>query len=306
MSDQPPPAPARQGGLSLCMPVYNKARLLPRTLASIQRQNIPDLEIVAVDNGSKDDSRQVLESWRDRLDVKIYSLPKTISLYDNWLLALSLGTREFLKLQLADDVIPDGAINTLLQHLRAHEELGFVFGNTWPMAENGDLIESGDTHAYWSEVNGIRAQAGRARTLREKAGCLARMRIGWSLFGDANATIFRAQLLAHLRRGIHHQSAAFETWPEYEINLRLLAAAQGGHLDIAGSYFSYDLDGHLARVESPGMRRRLIDMPAASLFFLLMLDPDLRPLVHEAGLRYQLKLVCWFVAKHTLIHLGKR
>ena len=47
-------------------------------------------------------------------------------------------------------------------------------------------------------------------------------------------------------------------------------------------------------------------MPAANLVFLLMLDPDLRPLVRQAGLRYQLKLACWFAAKHTLMHFGKR
>lgn len=305
MNDQPQSAP-RKAGLSICMPVYNKGKLLPRTLASIQRQNIADLEIVAVDNGSTDDSRKILESWQDRLDIKIYALPKTISLYENWLLALSLGTREFLKLQLADDMIPDGAINTLLHHLRSHEELGFVLGNTWPMADDGSLIESGDTHAYWSEVNGIRAQMGRARTLKEKADCLARLRIGWSLFGDANSTIFRADLLDHLRHGINHQTAPFQTWPEYEINLRLFAVAQGGHLNISGSYFSYDEDGHLTKVESKPFRRRTHDMPAANLVFLLMLDPDLRPLVRQAGLRYQLKLACWFAAKHTLMHFGKR
>ena len=71
MNDRPQSAP-RKAGLSICMPVYNKGKLLPRTLASIQRQNIADLEIVAVDNGSKDDSRKILESSRSCQDSRIF------------------------------------------------------------------------------------------------------------------------------------------------------------------------------------------------------------------------------------------
>lgn len=288
------------------MPVYNKARLLPRTLASIQRQNISELEVVAVDNGSTDGSRQVLESWQDRLEIKIHSLPRTISLHDNWLLALSLGTREFLKLQLADDVIPDGAVNPLLQHLQSCADLGFVLGNTLPIDEAGAIISRGGTCDFWNEVNGIRARMGRARTLQERADCLAGMRIGWSLFGDANAAIFRANLLPVLRLGVDNSAPAFQAWPEYEIILRLFAAANCAHLDLASSLFSYDADGHLERINTLTMRRRIFDMPAASQIFLLLLDPDLRPLVRLAGWRYQFKLALWFAAKHTLIHYGKR
>lgn len=299
-------SPPRARGLSICIPVYNKARLLPRTLESIERQNISELEVVAVDNGSTDDSRKVLESWRDRLNLKIHSLPKTISLHDNWLLALSLGTREHLKLQLADDVIPDGAVNQLWQHLQSHPELGFVLGNTLPIDEQSKIISGGGTRDFWNEVNGIRARMGRARTLKERADCLASMRIGWSLFGDANAAIFRAELLPVLRLGVDNSAAAFQAWPEYEIILRLFAAANCAHLDLASSLFSYDADGHLARIQSLTLRRRIFDMPAASQIFLLLLDPDLRPLVRLAGWRYQFKLALWFAAKHTMVHYGKR
>lgn len=225
-----------KGGLPVCIPVYNKAALLGRTLESIRRQNIAHLEVVAVNKGSTDDSLKVLELWRDRLNLKIFPLPKTIFAPENWLLALSLGTGKFLKLQLADDPIPDGALTALL-----------ACGNSLPIADRGEIIRTGVLHDYWSIINRTRAEFAAARNLREKGACLARMRIGSRMFGDANSTVFRASLLPHLRQGINNLSTSFQTWPEYEINLRLFAAAEARHLDIPVSHFSYDSDNHLKK-----------------------------------------------------------
>jgi len=46
--------------ISVIMPVYNGAAFLPASLASIQRQNQPGLEMVLIDDGSTDDSAAVI------------------------------------------------------------------------------------------------------------------------------------------------------------------------------------------------------------------------------------------------------
>lgn len=298
--------PEDKGGLSICIPVYNKAPLLGRTLESIRRQNIDNLEVVAVDNGSKDDSLKILESWRDRLHLKIYSLPKTISAPENWLLALSLATREFTKLQGADDIIPDGALAALLQKLRDDAQIGFVCGKSLPMDGRGEMIRTGVLHDYWSMVNETRRQMGAARTIEEKGACLARMRIGWSMFGDANSMVFRSKLLPCLRQGVDNLAASFQTWPEYEINLRLFAAADAGFVDMPVSFYSYDEDSHLKKIDTYAFRRRSNDMPAANIVIMLMLDPDLRPLMRAAGWRFALKMLGWHTAKGWLMMRGKK
>lgn len=298
--------PEAIGRLSICIPVYNKAPLLGRTLESIRRQNIPDLEVVAVNNGSKDDSLKVLESWQDKLNLKIYSLPRTISAPENWLLALSLGTGEFLKLQLADDPIPDGAIAPLLAVLRAEPAVGLACGNSLPIDERGELIRTGVLHDYWNSVNRTRAEFGAARTLQEKGACLSRMRIGSSMFGDASATVFRASLLPHLRDGINHLATCFQTWPEYEINLRLFAVADARHLDIPVSLFSYDDDNHLKKIDRPEFRRRAHDIPALNILTLFLLDLSLRPLVRAAGFFFILKMFAWHTAKAAMMMVGRK
>ena len=49
--------------VSILMPVYNAAGTLPETLQSIAGQTLDDFEVIAVDDGSDDDSGMILEAW---------------------------------------------------------------------------------------------------------------------------------------------------------------------------------------------------------------------------------------------------
>ena len=297
MSTPEKSTPERISGLSICIPVYNNAAQLDRLLTAIQRQNTPGLEVVAVNNASTDDSLKILEAWQGRLNLKIFSTPCTISLPDNWLLTLSLGTREFLKLQLAEDMIPDGAVNALLAAIQQDERLGFVFGNTEPIDAQGALIRSGPPAKYWARVNAMRRQMPAARLLKDKARCLAQAGIRLNPMGDANAIIFRASLLPHLRHGVNKLASAFQTWPEYEIFLRLFAAAEAGYLDIPASHYFHDEEKSIVHARSLRLRRRAYDIGSANILVLLMMDPDLKPLTAELGKFYFLK--------HILLQLGR-
>jgi glycosyltransferase involved in cell wall biosynthesis len=47
--------------VSVVVPCYNRARLIPRAVKSVQEQNFESLEIVLVDDGSSDDTVGVVE-----------------------------------------------------------------------------------------------------------------------------------------------------------------------------------------------------------------------------------------------------
>lgn len=51
--------------ISVIVPVYNVAEDLPRCLDSILVQNHPSIEIIAVDDGSSDDSGKILDKYAD-------------------------------------------------------------------------------------------------------------------------------------------------------------------------------------------------------------------------------------------------
>lgn len=53
--------------LSVIIPVYNTGKYIKRCLDSILSQNIEDVEIICVDDGSTDDSLQILQEYFDKI-----------------------------------------------------------------------------------------------------------------------------------------------------------------------------------------------------------------------------------------------
>lgn len=49
--------------ISIVVPVYNAAKYLPRTIASVQAQTYEDWELLLVNDGSTDNSVQIIEQY---------------------------------------------------------------------------------------------------------------------------------------------------------------------------------------------------------------------------------------------------
>ena len=49
--------------ISVVIPVYNTAKFLERCLDSIVKQTLQDLEIICIDDGSTDNSPEILETF---------------------------------------------------------------------------------------------------------------------------------------------------------------------------------------------------------------------------------------------------
>jgi glycosyltransferase involved in cell wall biosynthesis len=51
--------------VSVILPTYNRARLLPRAIASVLGQSFDDFELIVIDDGSKDGTAEVMRAIRD-------------------------------------------------------------------------------------------------------------------------------------------------------------------------------------------------------------------------------------------------
>lgn len=63
--------------VSIIIPIYNREQTLERCLCSIIRQTYPHLEIIAVDDGSTDHSRVILERY-EKKDPRLHVIYKKI------------------------------------------------------------------------------------------------------------------------------------------------------------------------------------------------------------------------------------
>ena len=63
----PAPAATQAPGVSVIIPAYNYAQFLPQAIDSALAQNVPDLELIVVDDGSTDNTREIAARYGDRL-----------------------------------------------------------------------------------------------------------------------------------------------------------------------------------------------------------------------------------------------
>lgn len=63
--------------MSVVIPTYNRSELLGRTLESLATQRFPtsDFEVIVADDGSSDDTRDVVRSFEDRLRLRYFFQP---------------------------------------------------------------------------------------------------------------------------------------------------------------------------------------------------------------------------------------
>ena len=97
--------------VSIIIPVYNASKYIDECIQSALGQTYNDVEIIAVDDGSKDDSLQKLRKYSDKMKVMTKENGGTPS-------ALNAGIKmmsgEWFKWLSADDVLEKNAIEVLI------------------------------------------------------------------------------------------------------------------------------------------------------------------------------------------------
>ncbi len=112
--------------VSVLMPIYNAAATLDEALDSLAKQTMPDFEVVAVDDGSSDDTIEILSAWqrRDRR-VRVLSQPHAgiVSVLNSGLAACRAA---WVARMDADDRSHPERIARQMAYLESHPEIAVV------------------------------------------------------------------------------------------------------------------------------------------------------------------------------------
>lgn len=114
--------------ISIVIPTYNYGSYLPKALASCLGQTYKNVEIIVVDDGSTDDTREVIEGFVDRVHY-VHQVNSGVSAARNK--GLSLAGGEFINFLDADDYLTEDSIQTRLQILLENKDIGTVITNSY-------------------------------------------------------------------------------------------------------------------------------------------------------------------------------
>ncbi len=129
----------RNPQVSICIPAYNNADYIVETLDTVMNQTYDNIELVVVDDGSKDDTWNVINKYKEDYEAKNpdstksihpYKNEKNLGMAGNWNRALELCQGEYLKLICADDLMDAALTEREVKILEEHPEVVCVSSDT--------------------------------------------------------------------------------------------------------------------------------------------------------------------------------
>ena len=112
---------AAQALVSVCITSYNYGRYLRDAIESALNQTYPYIEVIVSDNGSTDNTHDVLADYKDDPRVRTFINETNVGLCKNHNLAIQRSTGEYIVVLSADDVMFPYHVDRLMQ--RMHDPL---------------------------------------------------------------------------------------------------------------------------------------------------------------------------------------
>src|SRR5215471_16349024 len=112
--------------VSVVIPCHNGERYVAETLGSVLRQQSPGIEVLVVDDGSTDRTREVVEAMAPAVRYLRQPHGGAARARNGGVAQATGNVLAFLD---ADDLWPDGALRALLAPLEADAGLGMVVGH---------------------------------------------------------------------------------------------------------------------------------------------------------------------------------
>ena len=205
--------------ISVVMATYNGARYLPEQLDSIIAQDYPISEIIVQDDGSADDTMQILNSYaKQHPYIKVFRNTGTHGINGNFFSAMRRATGDYIAISDQDDIWEKDKLSTQANAIGSH---AMCSGFSKPFSSDGFPIKTDmrrpNLHlirnTYLSQIPGHTMLFKRELLDYLKDGDHMTLYYDWQLACVASAMesiVFVDKTLVHFRR---HADAATATLP---------------------------------------------------------------------------------------------
>ncbi|MBZ2166167.1 glycosyltransferase family 2 protein [Methanobacterium spitsbergense] len=122
--------------VSIIIPTYNRANLITRAINSILDQSYTNYEIIVVDDGSTDNTKEVIQRFNeDKINYYVHKKNRGAAAARNTGIKYSKG--DFIAFQDSDDKwLPEKLEKEMDVFLEASDKIGVVYSGYWHIKDN--------------------------------------------------------------------------------------------------------------------------------------------------------------------------
>ncbi|AYZ67546.1 glycosyltransferase [Burkholderia multivorans] len=129
--------------VSVIMPSYNHGLFVADAIGSVLSQSFGDYEFLISDDGSKDDTVEVIERFDDpRIKLKANRINRGACVVHNELLDMARG--KYVALINSDDMWKPGKLALQVNYMESHPEIGGHFGRASYIDKDGGALSKSD------------------------------------------------------------------------------------------------------------------------------------------------------------------
>lgn len=131
--------------VTVITPTYNRAHFLKETITSVLKQDYINIEYIVLDDGSTDETRNVIEKFKDKL---IYESHENIGEVPTVNKGFKMAHGEIIGVVNSDDPLLPGAISEVVKFMSKNPKIIVVYPDWVKIDENGNEIEKVTTSEY--------------------------------------------------------------------------------------------------------------------------------------------------------------
>lgn len=175
--------------VSIIVPNYNHARFLRQRIESILQQEYTNYELILLDDASTDESREIMESYRNNPHVShiCYNTVNTGSPFAQWKKGIDLAQGKYIWIAESDDYAESTFLSTTVSLMETNEEAAICFTGSIRVDETGkQLSKDNDRWRRRCYAQGYKIFEGEQYILHN---------LYWySYIYNASGTLFRTQV----------------------------------------------------------------------------------------------------------------
>ena len=201
--------------VTVCIPTYNRAHLLPYAVNSVLQQTYPDFELLICDDGSPDNTAEVVAQWDDER-IRYIRHPQNIGRSDNMRSGFDAAKGDyFIKFDDDDALDPEFLAKTVAV-LDAEPQVDFVCTDHWVINQKNErlLAATKANSAFWKKD---KLQEGIIPDLVRQTFDYQSLQMG--------STLFRRQCLAE----IDYMRPEADGSEDFDLLVRLALAGKTGY-----------------------------------------------------------------------------